>query len=742
MKSLRSVRARVGRWAVETFKKTGVRQWLLAALVFLALLGILLANVVTERVDLAVGQVAPKDIQATHRVINRYRTEQLRAAEADRAVNLALQDEANYVINQAAAVQARERVSTAFGVMIDRAELLFPRLVAASGDGAGAGDGAAGEPGAVAGALDERRVQEVAAQVRSSSRLDVPAALVATGLELGAERLRELASVATALVTDVLENERIDEENAQEIRLGLEERLMAMTRASGGRELAPDEIQLVVGVVGPVVQPNLVLDLQRINRIKEAAMREVQPVYVERGQMIVRRFDPVTEEHLQILQDLGLLKETSNVWPAVGLGLMLAVMLGLFGVYLYQRKGELLANEGHLALLGLILVLVGGTAKVLGMIPWEGAGYLAPVALATMLIAILLDADVALMAAAFLAVIVGIVTGQEMKFAAVALANGLAGALSVRKVGDRSDLTRAGLLVGAVSFITMVALGFARSERFMVTYSFLGVVNGLVSAIGTIGLFPYLETVFGITSQLRLLELSNPNQPLLRKLLMEAPGTYHHSMIVGNLAEAAAEAVGGDSLLTRVGAMYHDIGKTKRPYFFIENQYGGENPHDKIAPTLSTLILTSHVKDGVELARQHRLPEVVIDFIRQHHGTTLVKYFYHKAKETGPDENWDEKDFRYPGPKPQSKEAAIVLLADSVEAAARTLSRPTPGRIEGLVRKIVKDHLADGQLDESDITLRDLDKICDAFVRVLTGIYHKRVEYPETVISEMEARQA
>jgi len=213
-------------------------------------------------------------------------------------------------------------------------------------------------------------------------------------------------------------------------------------------------------------------------------------------------------------------------------------------------------------------------------------------------------------------------------------------------------------------------------------------------------------------------------------------------MIVWNLAEAAAEAVGGDSLLTRVGAMYHDIGKTKRPYFFIENQYGGENPHDKLAPTLSTLIVTSHVKDGVELAKQHRLPEVVIDFIRQHHGTTLVKYFYQKAKEMGREDDCDEKDFRYPGPKPQSKEAAIVLLADSVEAAARTLSRPTPGRIEGLVRKIVKDHLADGQLDESDITLRDLDKICDAFVRVLTGIYHKRIEYPETVISEMEAKQA
>src|SRR5690606_19757299 len=319
---------------------------------------------------------------------------------------------------------------------------------------------------------------------------------------------------------------------------------------------------------------------------------------------------------------------------------------------------------------------------------------------------------------------------------------GLAGVLSVRKVSDRSDLTRAGFVVGAVTFITMLALGLFRAERFLVTYSFLGLVNGLISAIGTIGLFPYLESIFGITSSIRLLELSNPNQPLLRKLLMEAPGTYHHSMIVGNLAEAAAEAIGGDSLITRVGAQYHDIGKTKRPYFFIENQYGGENPHDKIAPSLSTLILTSHVKDGVDMAKQYRLPECVIDFIREHHGTTLARYFYHKAVENAKGEPCDENDFRYPGPKPQTRESAVVLLADSVEAAVRTLRQPTPGRIEGLVRKIVKDHLADGQLDESNLTLRDLDKIADAFVKVLTGIYHKRIDYPESVLKEMEAKNA
>jgi hypothetical protein len=267
----------------------------------------------------------------------------------------------------------------------------------------------------------------------------------------------------------------------------------------------------------------------------------------------------------------------------------------------------------------------------------------------------------------------------------------------------------------------------------------LGSVNGILSSILTNGAVPYLESAFGITSSVRLLELSNPGNPLLRRLQIEAPGTYHHSLLVGNLAEAAADAVGGDSLLVRVAAYYHDIGKMKRPYFFIENQMG-DNPHDKIAPTLSTLILTSHVKDGVELAREHKLPQGIVEIIEQHHGDSLCSFFYHKAVEGNKNENITEDDFRYEGPKPQTKEAAIVMLADAVEAAVRSLQNRTPGRVEGLVRKIIKDKLMDGQLDESDLTLKDLDNIAGAFIRVLSGIFHNRIEYPD-VTREMERRK-
>ncbi len=257
----------------------------------------------------------------------------------------------------------------------------------------------------------------------------------------------------------------------------------------------------------------------------------------------------------------------------------------------------------------------------------------------------------------------------------------------------------------------------------------------------TIGTLPFLENAFGITSAVKLLELSNPNQLLLRKLMLDAPGTYHHSIIVGNLAEAGAEAVGADSLLARVGANYHDIGKLKRPYFFIENQLTSDNPHDKLSPTLSALIITSHVKDGLEIAQEHRLPSSITAFIAQHHGTSLLSFFYNKAMDESSEKKADETTYRYEGPKPQTRETAIVMLADCAEAAVRSMPNPTAGKIEGLIRQIIKDKLADGQLDECDLTLKDLDKVALAFSRVLTGIFHTRIEYPDK-LKELERKDS
>jgi hypothetical protein len=270
----------------------------------------------------------------------------------------------------------------------------------------------------------------------------------------------------------------------------------------------------------------------------------------------------------------------------------------------------------------------------------------------------------------------------------------------------------------------------------------MGIVNGILSSVLTIGFLPFWETAFGITTSVRLLELSNPNQTLLKRLLVEAPGTYHHSILVGNLAEAAAEEVGANALLARVGAYYHDIGKIKRPYFFIENQLSSENPHDKLAPSLSTLIITSHIKEGIEMAKEYKLPQSIIEIIQQHHGNSHLAYFYQKALEKSNDENnVSINDFRYDYPKPRTKEAAIVMLADSVEAGVRSMQKPTPNRIEAFVKKIITEKLQENQLEECDLTFRELDIITRAFVRVLKGIFHNRIEYPEKLVKEIERRK-
>ncbi|MBP3626325.1 MAG: HDIG domain-containing protein [Peptococcaceae bacterium] len=370
-------------------------------------------------------------------------------------------------------------------------------------------------------------------------------------------------------------------------------------------------------------------------------------------------------------------------------------------------------------------------------------GYLLPVAMGTMLITILLDVRLGIIANIVLALFAGLYT-ENASFAVVALLGGLTGCLGVSALGQRSDISRTAFAIAVVNAVSIIGLGMIQSQTIdVILYGVgFGIFNGLISSIFTMGILPYLETIFGITTSIRLLELANPNQPLLKRLMTEAPGTYHHCIMVGNLGEAAADAIGANGLEVRLGAYYHDIGKLKRPYFFAENQFSGANPHDNITPQLSTLIITSHVKDGLEMAREEKLPPILMDMIAQHHGDSKVSYFYFKAKEL--DENAREQDFRYENPKPQTKEAAILMMADTVEAAVRSKKDATPGQIEGFIRTLIKGKLNDGQFDECELTFRDLDQIAVAFTRVINGIYHKRVEYPPqaNLIAELKADEA
>ncbi|OLN30470.1 HD family phosphohydrolase [Desulfosporosinus metallidurans] len=494
-----------------------------------------------------------------------------------------------------------------------------------------------------------------------------------------------------------------------------------------------------------VTRPTLIIDEDTTAKLRTAARALVKRdiLQYKANQKIVGAGEIVDEKVYRVLVAYGLIN-SRNTWKAVsGIALIVVIGLGTILGYLFQYKRDILRLTNRLVLIGLTMILVlvigrGVIALNLGGMDFDSlSGMLIPVAWATMTVAILVNVDVALLVSMILAIFVSVMvdptlsTSFGLQTGLVALFGGVIGVYSVSHLSQRSDLARAGLFVSAVNVLMISAIGLSTGMRLMVWLVglVLGIVNGVASSFLTVGALHWFESGFRITSSVRLLELSNPNRPLLKRLLMEAPGTYHHSILVGNLAEAAAEAVQADATLVRVAAMYHDIGKLKRPYFFIENQFTQDNPHDKIAPTLSSLIITSHIKDGLELAKENKLPQQIQDIIMQHHGDGLVSFFYHKAREEK--DEVPEEAFHYEGPRPQTKEAALVTLADNVEAAVRSMKQPTPGRVEGLVRKIIKDKLNDGQLDQCDLTFQDLDRIAMAFVRVLSGIFHSRVEYPE-----------
>ncbi len=494
-----------------------------------------------------------------------------------------------------------------------------------------------------------------------------------------------------------------------------------------------------------VIKPTLIIDEAETRKLREIASSRVKPFVHEyrTNEKIVGPGEIVDDRIFQVLVAYGLIEVKSPWKPTAGIAIHVLLAMLILIVFIYQISPDIFEKWKKLVLIGLLILLVLVLGKAFLAINLGDSdlnnltAVLIPAAWATMTVTILLGVRIAVVVGIMLAVFVGIMTAPASMGASGSLAGlfaligGLVGIQGVVRLDQRSDLARAGLYVALINVVLIsgVALMTGLSPTSWLIGCLLGMFNGFFASVLTMGTLPWFESGFNITSAVRLLELSNPNAPLLKDLLMEAPGTYHHSVLVGNLAETAAQEVGADPVLVRVGALYHDIGKLKRPYFFIENQFSKDNPHDKITPTLSALIVISHVKDGLEMAREHKLPENIQEIIAQHHGDSLASYFYHKAIEENPDV--PEEAFRYDSLRPQSKEAALVLLADNVEAAVRSQKGNTPGKIEGLVRKIIKDKFDEGLLGQCDLTFKDLDKISIAFVKVLSGIFHSRVEYPE-----------
>jgi cyclic-di-AMP phosphodiesterase PgpH len=521
---------------------------------------------------------------------------------------------------------------------------------------------------------------------------------------------------------------------------------------------AADQRALAGQVLSPLVIANSTFDAAATERARDEAANRVEPVRlsIRKGEILAARgavIDPLTRERLQLF---GLLNPQPDPTRAAGWLLLAALTVVLLLGWIWRFRPQIWHRTSALLLIAFVLVVAVAALKVTGdrsVLP-----YVIPTAAVGLLLAVLLDAGAALIVTAMLALIGGAITGS-VEFATYVLLGGTAGVVVVRR-GERliQFIQAAGAVALVnVAVVTMFTLLGDRDITGLAELAGAGLASAVGSGVAAVGSFLLMGNIFGITTSFQLLELANPSQPLLRRLLLETPGTYHHSLMVGNLAERAAEAIGADPLLARVAAYYHDVGKLANPLAFIENQSGGENIHDELTPDESVTLVKSHVASGIDLAYQYKLPKPVIAFIPQHHGTALMSYFYARAREQAVADSGlapssaaareveaavDEKRFRHSGPKPQSREAAILMLADSVEASVRSLGTPDEPAIRAMVNRIIHERLDDGQFDECDLTLRDLESIREAFVAQLLGMYHRRIEYPQNKIVELESRRA
>lgn len=480
-----------------------------------------------------------------------------------------------------------------------------------------------------------------------------------------------------------------------------------------------------------LVKPNYFFDQEATETLKEEARESVTPVIIKKNQTIVKEGDPVNANQLALLAELGYLSESGfNALPFAGLLAAVLVIHGIMIYYLKRFYREIYCDLKRVTLMFLLMVLALTLTRFMTVIN----PYLVPYTFLPMLLTILVKKRIGQTLALFNAIFISIITGFNVQVMIILMLTSVLSVIFINKIEERNDIIKSSFYIGVVSFLLSLSMGFLLSNAIMDTFrNSLLVASGiLLSGILVIGFLPLIENTFNVVTEIKLLELANPNSPLLKRLQMEAPGTYHHSIMVGNLAEAAAEELHANSILLRVAAYYHDIGKLSRPQFFKENQIGSKNPHDEITPNLSTLIITNHVKIGLEMAEKAKLPSEIKDLIAQHHGTTLVKYFYLTMRNNAEDpDSIKEEDFRYPGPKPKTREAGIMMLADSVEAAVRSITDPTSGKVQAMVYKIFKDKLEDGQLDECDITFSDVSRIRKNFLKTFGSIYHERIEYPE-----------
>ena len=510
---------------------------------------------------------------------------------------------------------------------------------------------------------------------------------------------------------------------------------------------------LIVDLSQKLIQPNITLNKNETETRLKMAEAEVKSVLymIKEGEMLLREGERVTLPQLIKLKNLETqTKQKHIVTSSVGTAMLILAFLLISYVLHLQRQKKMDRNlNKHIFFMALVLLTFLFMVKMFAFFPASKSfdmplsvsedapvPYALPMAAASMTICLFLGMDIAIPFALILSLFSTIIFQNRFELFIYFFLQSAMATFWLQDCRERKVFIKAGLKISLLNIFLVTAIDIymdqLSAERLMLGWIF-GFGSGIMSGIITSGIAPIVEILFDYSTDIKLLELANLDQPILRRLMIEAPGTYNHSVIVGTMAEAAAAEIRANPLLTRVCGYYHDIGKITKPLYFIENQTPGKNKHDKLAPSMSALIITAHIKDGVEIARKEKLGSDIIDTIKQHHGTSLLSFFYEKAKQLkGADQTLNSEDFRYPGPKPQTRETGIVMLADVVEAASRTLDNPTPSRIQGLVQNLINKIFIDGQLDECELTLKDLHSIAKSFNKILNGIYHHRIEYQES----------
>jgi cyclic-di-AMP phosphodiesterase PgpH len=591
--------------------------------------------------------------------------------------------------------------------------------------------------------IESEKLKRLKEELTEDVTKDIPDSVLTSLLSAPNDQLQIARDLSVTAINSVMSN-RISAIEVENAKKQLEE---AMKYSSLGASLKNAAIQLGRFAV---VQ-NEFYDPDATEEMRKQAVEAVEPIYILQGQIIVEENHLISRDVYRQLELIGMLDNERSFQPFIGLALLIIIILAAIYYYFYNLDVKVETKHNYLILFSLIFTLSILLMKIVSqfyVFDYANIAFILPAALAPMLVKILINEKLALYVAIIMTICGSImfnegVTGTfHMTIGIYILCSGIAGIMFLSNHNHRTNILKAGLYVAVINILVVFSIILLRNGQYSLqeysTIGMIALISGLLSSILTIGLLPFFEAGFGILSTMRLIELSNPNHPLLKKLLLEAPGTYHHSVMVANLAESACEAIGANGLLARVGCYYHDIGKTKRPNFFIENQMNSENPHDSLPPSTSKDIIIAHASDGSNLLKEHKMPKEIISITEQHHGTTLLKFFYYKAKQNG--EEISEEEYRYPGPKAQSKESAVVGIADSVEAAVRSMAQPTPEQIETLVRKIISDRLQDDQFNECDITLKELDKVAETLCETLKGIFHSRIEYPE--MSKQEVRHA